>query len=100
MNSKELQRAWAKQVGIDRSQAVVLLNDLFALIFEKVYAGEEVRIGRFGKFILEDRKRYSNILKQVISIKRVVFVSYDKAQRDDPDVINHALAFVEEQGKV
>ena len=102
MTSKQLERAWAKTIGIDRKQANAHLRELFTTIFERVRAGEEVRVGRFGKFVLETRKRQSNILNQVVPTKRVVFVPYVQGQLGAPvtNAIQEAIEFAEEQGKV
>lgn len=102
MTSRQLERAWAKKLGIDRKQANTNLRELFATIFERVRAGEDVRVGRFGKFALETRKAHSNILKRVVPVKRVVFVPYaqGKLGTDETDMVRKALAFAQEQGKV
>jgi len=100
MNSKELRRAWSKRVSISRGDAPRLIKELFSLIFEKVYTGEEVRIGGFGKFVLEERKTYSNLLKRVVLTKRVIFVPSPLTERNDTNAIENALAFAKEQGKV
>ncbi len=98
MTSKELRRAWAKQVGIDREKAAPFLNALFSLIFARVSSGEEVRVSGFGKFVLEKKKAHSNILKRVIPVSRVAFIPFASGSAEVGSEIKSMEAFTAAQG--
>ena len=100
MISKELVRAWAKRTGLDRNKAAQHLRDLFATIFSRVMAGEEVRIAGYGKFVLKRADRLSNITGSRVCRLSVCFVPFSSEEAKPGATVRRMVGFSKKQGRV
>ncbi|MDO6414168.1 HU family DNA-binding protein [Sphingomonas sp. BIUV-7] len=56
MNKQDLIRAVAEQTGFDRSDAARLVEAILGKISQTLASGSEVRLARFGRFYVGERK--------------------------------------------
>ncbi len=57
LTKAELAERLHAEVGLNKREARELIDVFFALIRDKLAAGEEVRISGFGNFLLRDKNR-------------------------------------------
>ena len=79
MNKKQLSELVAEKHGMSKKQALVLVNDIFDAISEKLIEGETVEINNFGKFRVKECAERIGIIPKTQEIttypasKKVVF---------------------------